>query len=96
MNYVRLVFYKRHPPGKEREAEHQKIVDTWDKYRERNLGRGAATPPALSGVQPGQQVNHLTPKGAGGCPTGDGNLQAHEKLCAVCKQIDQDFNEFQS
>jgi hypothetical protein len=48
------------------------------------------------GAPAGTQVNHLTPKSAGGCPTGTGNLQAHESLCDVCKQIDKDFGKLQN
>ncbi len=42
------------------------------------------------------QINHLTPKNAGGCPTGEGNLQAHGQLCRLCKQFDDMFGSWQS
>lgn len=42
-----------------------------------------------------RQVNHLTPKAAGGCPTGGKNLQPHRQLCDSCKSIDDRFNDFQ-
>lgn len=47
------------------------------------------------GLAAGAQVNHPTPKTAGGCPDGDGNRQPHEDLCGVCQEIDGDFNNFQ-
>jgi hypothetical protein len=41
------------------------------------------------------KVNHLTPKGAGGCPDNPGNLQPHDLLCATCKMIDNQFGSWQ-
>jgi hypothetical protein len=41
------------------------------------------------------KVNHLTPKSAGGCPTGTGNLQPNRDLCPACRKIDLAFNNFQ-
>jgi hypothetical protein len=41
------------------------------------------------------KVNHLTPKKAGGCPTGPGNLQPNRDLCPACRAIDLEFNKFQ-
>lgn len=41
------------------------------------------------------KINHLTPRSAGGCPTGDGNLQARTNMCSACQAIDDRFNEFQ-
>jgi hypothetical protein len=41
------------------------------------------------------QVNHLTPKGAGGCPDNPGNLQPHDTLCKACKLIDDQFGHWQ-
>ena len=43
-----------------------------------------------------RQVNHLTPKSAGGCPTGRNNLQPNRSLCSVCQSIDARFSAFQS
>lgn len=43
----------------------------------------------------GSQVNHLTPKSAGGCPTGNKNLQPHKQLCGECQKIDKKFEDFQ-
>jgi hypothetical protein len=51
--------------------------------------------PTQQQVQDERQVNHLTPKNAGGCPTGDGNLQPNGELCDACRRIDRRFNEFQ-
>lgn len=41
------------------------------------------------------QVNHLTPLSAGGCPTSPNNLQPHDLLCATCKAIDGTFTDWQ-
>lgn len=89
------VFFERPPPGPERDERQKAIVEAWDTYRKKHVGK-SRTPKALIGVKKGQQVNHLTPKSAGGCPTGDGNLQADAALCAACQAIDDEFNPFQS
>jgi hypothetical protein len=34
------------------------------------------------------QLDHTTPKAAGGCPTADGNVTAHAKKCSNCQEID--------
>lgn len=46
-------------------------------------------------VESDRKVNHLTPKAAGGCPTGAGNLQPHRQLCGSCQALDNRFNDFQ-
>jgi len=89
------VFYQRPPPGEKRKAQQDAIEEAWNKHRAKSL-KSRGRPAALVGVRSGEQVNHLTPKSAGGCPTGDGNLQAHEQLCPACQTIDGRFNEFQS
>ena len=52
--------------------------------------------PAPSNGPTFTQVNHLTPKSAGGCPDNPGNLQPHDLLCATCKQIDDQFTLWQN
>lgn len=42
-----------------------------------------------SGADKMARINHRVPKEAGGCPTGDGNLQPQQTLCEYCQQIDQ-------
>lgn len=42
------------------------------------------------------KINHLTPKNAGGCPVGEGNLQAHGQLCRLCQSFDDMFGEWQA
>ncbi|PRP95383.1 hypothetical protein ENSA5_39680 [Enhygromyxa salina] len=42
------------------------------------------------------KVDHLTPKGAGGCPDNPGNLQPHDLLCSTCKMIDDTFGLWQA
>ena len=41
------------------------------------------------------KINHLTPKAAGGCPTGYDNLQMHNDLCRTCQAIDDEFGKWQ-
>jgi hypothetical protein len=47
-------------------------------------------------VQSKRQVNHLTPKAAGGCPIGDNNLSANASLCDVCAKIEVQFTLWQT
>lgn len=47
------------------------------------------------GARKNTQINHVTPTSASGCPTADGNLQAHALLCPVCKAIDDAFTSWQ-
>lgn len=89
------VFYSRPPPGPARKAQQDAIEDAWKDYKKAHVGR-EPTPPALVGVGQGDEVMHLTPKSAGGCPTGDGNLQAKKALCASCQAIDGEFSKFQA
>lgn len=42
-----------------------------------------------------QQLNHLVPKSAGGCPAGTGNIEANERLCNVCRSKDKQFSDYQ-
>jgi hypothetical protein len=51
--------------------------------------------PAPSGGPRFSKVDHLTPKGAGGCPDNPNNLQPHDTLCKTCKLIDDQFTEWQ-
>lgn len=51
--------------------------------------------PTQEDIEAEVKLNHLTPKAAGGCPTGDGNLQANQELCDACKRIEGRFNKFQ-
>ena len=57
-----------------------------------SLGR----PPYQAEIQDERQVNHLVPKSAGGCPTGDGNLENNRSLCEVCRGLDKRFGDLQS
>ncbi|NOU20430.1 MAG: DUF4150 domain-containing protein [Methyloglobulus sp.] len=54
------------------------------------------TVPHAQHVQERRQVNHLTPRSAGGCPIGDQNLAPHDSLCAGCKDIETQFTSWQS
>lgn len=59
-------------------------------------GQPPPTPRQINeAVTADRQVNHLTPKAAGGCPTGGGNLQPNRQLCASCQALDKRFNIFQ-
>jgi hypothetical protein len=75
-------------------GERQKIKDDWNAaapaYRAKKIRKGKMSPPPAT-----QKVNHKTPKGAGGCPTGDGNLQPHNALCNVCQGLDDAFGDLQ-
>jgi len=75
-------------------AERNKIKDDWNA-----AGRKGDRFPTIRsriGAKSGEKVNHLTPKAAGGCPTGKGNLQAHTKLCSVCQKLDDEFGHLQN
>ena len=90
------VYYKRPPQGKARESQHHAIESKWSHFKERQL----AKPPearirSLRNMGPNDQVNHLTPKGAGGCPVGNGNLVVDKELCSECKKLEDEFTNFQ-
>jgi hypothetical protein len=74
-----------------RKARHQHIEDSWKNYKR------TSTYAKRKGIDKGtnRKVNHLTPKAAGGCPTGNKNLQPDKQLCGACQAIDQRFNQFQ-
>jgi hypothetical protein len=76
---------------KKRSGEKGKIADDWDAYSAKYRKKKK--------MATGKKVNHKTPKGAGGCPTGNGNLQPHDDgpdaLCKVCQGLDDDFGELQ-
>jgi uncharacterized Zn-binding protein involved in type VI secretion len=55
------------------------------------LGRA----PTQDELRNDRQVNHLTPKSAGGCPTGNSNLQPMRQLCGPCQTIDKEFELYQ-
>ncbi len=42
------------------------------------------------------QVDHRVPKTAGGCPTGEGNLQSHEAMSGPCQDADDELGKVQS
>jgi hypothetical protein len=42
------------------------------------------------------QIDHTTPRAAGGCPTSETNTHAHAKKCANCKSIDNDLDTWNS
>jgi uncharacterized Zn-binding protein involved in type VI secretion len=110
------VFYGRPPPGPRRRAQQNAIVTAWNVYRrsyqqkvgipssrkvQRELTAKLGRSPSVEEVRAERQVNHLTPKAAGGCPTGNPskfdntNLQSHGQLCPACRNIDEAFNAFQ-
>jgi hypothetical protein len=55
------------------------------------LGRA----PIQDEIQDERQVNHLTPKSAGGCTQCEGNLQPNGELCGVCRKLDKRFGKLQ-
>jgi hypothetical protein len=68
---------------------------TEDLVREK-LTRDRGRPPTDAEYQKYVQGNHLTPKDAGGCPTGSKNLQSNSKLCRVCQGFEDEFTRMQS
>ena len=87
------VFFDNPDPAK-RAARKTTIDDAWRHYKK------TSTYQARHGIKPSmpdteKKVNHLTPKAAGGCPTGNKNLQPDRQLCKVCQDIDARFNPFQ-
>lgn len=42
------------------------------------------------------QIDHTTPRAAGGCPTSDSNTTAHATKCANCKSLDNDLDTWGS
>ncbi|MFO7566843.1 MAG: PAAR-like domain-containing protein [Enhygromyxa sp.] len=63
------------------------------------IGNYVAMNPSMPVPRKGEtfgKVDHLTPKGAGGCPDNPGNLQPHDLLCGVCRLIDDTFGEWQA
>jgi hypothetical protein len=70
-------------------------------FREsQNLPESSKQVETMLGVTQGEadklvQINHLTPKSAGGCPTGNGNLQLHIDLCPACQALDAEFTKWQ-
>lgn len=91
------VFYRRPRAGsKRRDAQQKGIEKKWDCFKSLQLKKPADRRiPPLRKMQPGDQVNHLTPKQAGGCPTGEGNLTLDKELCAACRGLEDGFKEFQ-
>ncbi len=105
------VFYGRQPDHSDQRTEQMNNINNdWNAHRprilaENRVGSGADTRRKLTrelGRAPNgtefrnaRKTNHLTPKTAGGCPTGKGNLQFHPKLCPSCQELDGRFNEFQ-
>lgn len=104
------VHYQKAPLGSpEREKRTTKVASDYREWKEGHLfpdpnfvGPRQKVPSSIAGLGDGskakgehQQVNHLTPKSAGGCPTGDGNLQQHRKLCDDCQALDTLYGPFQ-
>lgn len=48
------------------------------------------------GAAKGDQINHRTPRTAGGCPTGPGNCTKHSDLSPDCKKKDKTLSTYQS
>ena len=105
------VFHGRQPDSSpQRKRQRAEINQQWDAHRARfllqqglpkreeharRLTRALGRPPTPAEWRSARQTNHLTPKTAGGCPTGSGNLQLRAKLCPACQALDARFNAFQ-
>jgi hypothetical protein len=61
----------------------------------KQLAKSLGRPPTPQEFREARKTNHLTPKSAGGCPTGKNNLQLHAKLCPACQALDARFGDFQ-
>jgi len=71
-------------------------IKTFAAVRAELAARPGGPPPQLQhAAEEEVKVNHLTPKSAGGCPTGHKNLQANRQLCGPCRAIDGAFQNFQ-
>ncbi len=99
------VFYQTSPNDADRS---NRIDDEWCEHKPayaKKVGVPTIKQQESQGVDPHspkakkeRQVNHLTPKSAGGCPgnrKSENNLQPHCKLCKVCRGIDDKFSAFQ-
>jgi Toxin PAAR-like domain len=80
--------------NKTTQQERDAIKAKWNKASRK--GDGPGTVRNSIGARSGEKVNHLVPKSAGACPDNPGNLQAHERLCSICKAIDDDFGKLQT
>lgn len=91
------VYYRKPRAGTKRRKQQQtRIENKWNRFKSAQLNKAPADRiPPLKDMQPDDQVNHLTPKQAGGCPTGQGNLTLDKKLCAACAQLEKDFKDVQ-
>jgi hypothetical protein len=103
--------FRYQPPGPARDAEYNQIKLDWKNarkaYQTRHGIPSEATvmaslapilgrPPNQAEIEAERKVNHLVPKTAGGCPTGDGNLQPNGELCTVCRALDKRFGDLQA
>jgi hypothetical protein len=92
------VYYRRPRAGtKRREQQQDSIEAKWYSFkRVQQQKLPADRIPPLKNMKLNDQVNHLTPKQAGGCPTGQGNLTLDKALqCPACRKLEEDFKEFQ-
>ncbi|MFQ5650080.1 MAG: PAAR-like domain-containing protein, partial [bacterium] len=92
-------------------AEYDKIKNDWKNERKTyqlkkgilseaqviaDLTNKLGITPTQIEVENERKVNHLVPKTAGGCPTGDENLQPNGELCSVCRKLDKRFGDLQN
>lgn len=91
------VFYMLPVSKKKRDEQHKKIDGAWKNFKRAQLGKPPSQRIApLKDMRDGNQVNHLTPKDAGGCPVGAGNLTLDRNLCYDCKKIELGFTKLQA
>lgn len=78
------------------------IAEDTDELAKQVLGNPTATEADLISI-PGWdkrrvdlavQIDHRTPRSAGGCPTSENNTVAHAKLCNNCQTIDSDLDSW--
>jgi hypothetical protein len=80
---------------RELRKEH-KVPMSKDALAQKVLGSAFATSEQLEAAGMSQedqklaiQVNHRTPRAAGGCPSSKDNTEGHANLCGNCKRVDQ-------
>jgi hypothetical protein len=90
-------FYEVQEDKTKRDDQGAAILDKWMKMKIAAWAQAPADrPPVLRTMTSADEAYmHKTPQVAGGCPTGEGNIQKKADLCGPCQAIDNRFNDFQ-
>lgn len=62
---------------------------TWDALIKDKVNKKGDVVKDVSGQNKVVQIDHVTPRAAGGCPNSTKNTQSHGKKCANCKRLDE-------